>query len=44
MRRLTLALLLAAAGLLAACASAGQLAPYPEDCVTAGAPCPPGRE
>ena len=44
MRRLTLALLLAAAGLLAACASPGPLEPYREDCVTPGAPCPPGRE
>lgn len=44
MRRLTLVLVLAAAGLLAACAGPTQLGSYPEDCVTAGAPCPPGAE
>ena len=44
MRRLTLALLLTAAGLLAACTGPGELGVYPVECVTAGAPCPPGDE
>lgn len=44
MRRLTLALLLAASGLLAACTAPGQLDPYPEDCITPTAPCPAGAE
>jgi len=44
MRRVALVLLLAASGLLAACAGPANLGGYPEDCVTAGAPCPAGNE
>ncbi len=44
MRRFTLILALATAGLLAACAGPASLDPYPEECITPTAPCPPGGE